>query len=456
MPPRRPVVSVVIPTLNEAHNLPLVLPYLPLNWIDEVILVDGRSTDGTVEVAKRLLPTIKVVLETRPGKGVAMQSGFAATAGDIIVTLDADGSNDPREIPRMVQCLMEGADFVKGSRFAHGGGTTDMPRFRKWGNWALGTVVNVLFNGAYTDLCYGYHAFWRYCLGVVNGAHADGFEVDTAIYIRLLRHRLRVQEVPSFEGYRFFGIGKLQTLPDGLRILWTIFREWRQGLRDQPNQVYLGFRGHRSGTPYVSSDEHPAGLLESNAVGLVHTLMDRLAAECSLTERLHVLLKFSLDQFRASSGSIVMLDERGRVLESALACDGAVEALPPEALVGIVKEGLAGWVLEHRQAARLPSTLADPRWLRRAWESDGMVRSAISVPLMSRERAFGVLTLVHPHVGQFSEDDLVLLMSLAVCASVLARAEAVPAARSQSRPPLLSTPCTAAVATPAVPEPSRN
>jgi hypothetical protein len=417
---KRPVVSVVIPTLNEAHNLPLVLPYLPLNWIDEVILVDGRSTDGTVEVAKRLLPLVKVILEPRPGKGVAMQSGFAAAKGDIIITLDADGSNDPREIPRMVQCLMEGADFVKGSRFAHGGGTTDMPPYRKWGNWALGTLVNLLFNGAYTDLCYGYHAFWRHCLDVVNSAHADGFEVDTAIYVRVLRNRLRVQEVPSFEGYRFFGVGKLQTIPDGLRILNTIFHEWWQGLKEKPRQEYLGFRGHRSGGEYMPGDELPVGLRESDEVTLLHALMDQLSAQRSLTDRLHCLLQFAVEHLCASSGSIVMLDEHGQVLESALACDGGLEALPTEALSGIVKEGLAGWVVEHRQAALLPSTLGDPRWLRQAWEDEGIVRSAISVPLITRERAFGVLTLVHPKAGQFTQDDLILLTSLAVCASVLA------------------------------------
>jgi hypothetical protein len=438
---KRPGVSVVIPTLNEAHNLPLVLPYLPLNWIDEVILVDGRSTDGTVEVATRLLPLVKIVLESKPGKGAAMQAGFAAAKGDIIVTLDADGSNDPREIPRMVQCLMEGADFVKGSRFAHGGGTTDMPAYRKWGNWALGTLVNILFNGGYTDLCYGFHGFWRHCLDVVNSAQADGFEVDTAIYVRLLRHRLRVQEVPSFEGYRFFGVGNLQTIPDGWRILRTIFREWWQALQDEPNQVYLGFRGHRSGWPYQAGEEQPLGLRPSNEVTLVHALMDRLLAECSVTDRLHCLLQFSLEHFCASTGSIVMLDKQGQVLESALACEGTVEALPAEALSGIIKEGLAGWVFEHRQAAMLPSTLGDSRWLRRAWEDDGLVRSAISVPLITRERAFGVLTLVHPKAGQFTQDDLVLLTSLAVCASVLANAQLAPTERTGSLAELPAVPC---------------
>jgi glycosyltransferase involved in cell wall biosynthesis len=194
MQPKRPIVSVVIPTLNESSNLPLVLPFLPMSWIDEVIVVDGRSTDNTVETARRFLPSIRVVLETKCGKGAAMQAGFAAAQGDIIVTMDADGSNDPREIPRMVQALLEGADFVKGSRFAHGGGTTDMPGYRKLGNWALGTMANILFNGMYTDLCYGYHAFWRHALPIINSIDAAGFEIDTAIYVRVLRDRALVPD----------------------------------------------------------------------------------------------------------------------------------------------------------------------------------------------------------------------------------------------------------------------
>src|SRR4030095_15685068 len=99
----------------------------PFDWVDEVILVDGLSTDGTAEIATRLLPSIKVVLEKKRGKGVALQAGYKAASGDIIIVLDCDGSNDPREIPRFVSALMQGADLVKGSRFAPGGGTTDMP-----------------------------------------------------------------------------------------------------------------------------------------------------------------------------------------------------------------------------------------------------------------------------------------------------------------------------------------
>jgi CheY-like chemotaxis protein len=130
----KPIVSVIIPTLNESQNLPLILPYLPMSVIDEVILVDGRSTDGTIETARRIMPSIKVVMEKRPGKGAAIIAGYRVSAGDILIVMDADGSNDPREIPRFIDALIRGADIVKGSRFASGGGTTDMPRIRRLGN----------------------------------------------------------------------------------------------------------------------------------------------------------------------------------------------------------------------------------------------------------------------------------------------------------------------------------
>ena len=256
---QRPSVSVVLPTLNEAENLPLVLPYFPLNWVDEIILVDGLSTDNTVEIAKRLLPSIKVVIEERPGKGAALQAGYRAAVGDIIIVLDCDGSHDPREIPRFVSALMQGADLVKGSRFAPGGGTTDMPRYRQLGNAAFVLLVNLLFRATFTDLCYGYHAFWRYCLSSIHFPSANGFEIDTALYLGALRDQLRITEVPSFEGYRFFGTGKLQTIPDGWRVLMSIMKLWTDSLKPRSAaHPYLGFRGNRfsgsSASPSLSSE----------------------------------------------------------------------------------------------------------------------------------------------------------------------------------------------------------
>ncbi len=238
----QPTVSVIIPTLNEAKNLPLVLPYLPMELIDEVILVDGRSTDGTVEISRRIMPSIKLVMEKKPGKGAALAAGYRASSGDIIIVMDADGSNDPREIPRFIQALSEGADFVKGSRFASGGGTTDMPRIRRFGNAGFVHLVNLLFNGTFTDLCYGYHAFWRYCLNTLDLKDVNGFEIDTALYLRAMRKSLKIREVPSFEGYRFYGMGKLRTIPDGLRVLWTIFCEFYESIRHPRRNLPMGFR----------------------------------------------------------------------------------------------------------------------------------------------------------------------------------------------------------------------
>jgi hypothetical protein len=139
--------------------------------------------------------------------------------------LDADGSTDPREIPRFLEALLGGADFVKGSRFMPGGGTSDMPFYRKLGNQGFVLMVRLLHGGKFTDLCYGYNAFWTRVLPDLD-LDGDGFEIETMMTVRAVRNGLRVAEVPSFEAKRVYGEGRLRTIPDGMRVLRTIVAEW--------------------------------------------------------------------------------------------------------------------------------------------------------------------------------------------------------------------------------------
>jgi glycosyltransferase involved in cell wall biosynthesis len=216
-------VSVVIPTLNEEKNLPHVFARLP-DGLHEVIVVDGRSTDDTVEVARRLRPDVRVVMQPGRGKGNALAAGFAACTGEVVVSMDADGSTDPAEIPRFVAALCHGADFVKGSRFAQGGASSDITWTRRLGNRGLNALVNALYGTSYTDLCYGFNAFWARCLPYMR-VDCDGFEVETLVNVRIAKAGLVIHEVPSYERDRIHGTSNLNAVRDGTRVLRTIASE---------------------------------------------------------------------------------------------------------------------------------------------------------------------------------------------------------------------------------------
>jgi glycosyltransferase involved in cell wall biosynthesis len=221
--------------------------------MNELIVVDGHSVDDTVSVTKALRPDARVILQNRRGKGNALACGFAAATGDIIVMLDADGSTDPAEIPRFLNPLVEGADFVKGSRYLDGGGSTDITGLRSAGNKALGASVNVLFGTRYTDLCYGYSAFWRHCLPQLQ-INCDGFEVETVLSIRAAKAGFNVIEVPSYEEDRIYGASNLHAWRDGGRVLRTIVRE-RFTRLPEPNHAW-----HPEFDEVVSGLELKAGL----------------------------------------------------------------------------------------------------------------------------------------------------------------------------------------------------
>jgi len=235
-----PSVSVVVPALNEARNIPHVFERMPED-VHEVILVDGFSVDGTVAVAREMRPDVRILRQTRMGKGNAVACGVAAATGDIVALVDADGSADPGEIPQFVEALLAGADFAKGSRFLNGGGSSDITRLRTFGNYLLTAFFNVCYGRSYTDLCYGFNVFWRRHAPVIGldatspppmdgdgRLWGDGFEVETLIHVRVAKAGLIVAEVPSFEHSRIHGVSNLNAFHDGRRVLRTILSEHRR------------------------------------------------------------------------------------------------------------------------------------------------------------------------------------------------------------------------------------
>jgi glycosyltransferase involved in cell wall biosynthesis len=224
-----PMITVVLPVMNEAANLPGVFASLP-SWVNEVVLVDGRSSDGSVDVARQLRPDVKVVLQGGAGKGDALAAGFAAATGDIIVAIDGDGSTDGKEIVRFVSALLAGADFAKGSRFSSSGGSDDITPLRRCGNKVLNVTVNRLFGTSFSDLCYGYNAFWARHLGKL-AVDSPGFEVETLLSIRAAEAGLSIYEVPSHERLRQHGVSNLSAVKDGWRVLRLIASEKRDARR---------------------------------------------------------------------------------------------------------------------------------------------------------------------------------------------------------------------------------
>jgi glycosyltransferase involved in cell wall biosynthesis len=233
-----PTVSAVIPTLNEAENLRWLLPRL--SGVDEIIIVDGESDDGTIDLVRKLRPDAVVIEQPPIGKGAAMRAGFHAATSDVIVSIDADGSMDPKEIDAFVALICCGFDVVKGSRYCVGGGSDDLTLIRRAGNLWLTRLANVLYGVRWTDLCYGYIALRR---SVVDrlGLAADGFEIETELCVNAITAGLRVAEVPSHELDRRSGESKLNARRDGLRVLRTMMRNRRTAPRQVLPRYEPGF-----------------------------------------------------------------------------------------------------------------------------------------------------------------------------------------------------------------------
>ena len=287
--PQHPRVSVVVPAKGEAANIREVLPYL--SGFFEVVVVVSENDHESARAAVEALPSARVIHQTRKGKGNALVCGFREANGDVIVTFDVDGSADPHEIPRFVQALTRGADLAKGSRFCSGGGSQDITQFRALGNRGLNVLASAMTGTRFSDLCYGFNAFWADQLPVLclpdpeaeAPQHGDGFEIEALIIGRFAFAKAIIIEVPSYEYDRYHGESNLNAIRDGFRVLWTILKDRLHGRRYRELASRLRASGTSVGKPFWMLANPRAGAIEAAAgpdfPGEIQQTLDDVFAE---------------------------------------------------------------------------------------------------------------------------------------------------------------------------------
>jgi glycosyltransferase involved in cell wall biosynthesis len=220
-------VTALICTLNEEDSLPYVLQKIPA-WVDEVLIVDGNSTDKTVEFAQKVRSNIKIVYQPGKGKGDALKIGIDNASGEIIVTLDADDATDPVEMYKFLDKLLDGYDYVKGTRFIKGK-AYDKPFHRVLGNWVITITFNILFFRAYTDMCSGYNTFWSKRVQDLQLFSTDGYENEPLINTRIAKTPLKVIECGHADRGRRSGTVKESSWRQGFKAIKSIVRERLRG-----------------------------------------------------------------------------------------------------------------------------------------------------------------------------------------------------------------------------------
>jgi glycosyltransferase involved in cell wall biosynthesis len=218
-------ITVIIPTLNEEQNISSIIEELHYLGFKNILMIDGNSTDSTVEVAREL--GVQILQQEKKGKGEALRQAFDyAGLRDWVVMIDADGSMDPREIFHFLEHLKNGTDVVKGSRFMPYGSSEDMTFFRRIGNTFFVYLVNLIWGANYTDLCYGFAAFKKEALRTLQPyLESSNFEIETELFIKAKKLKMNIVEVPSFEFSRRCGESNLHSFRDGLLILKMIISE---------------------------------------------------------------------------------------------------------------------------------------------------------------------------------------------------------------------------------------
>lgn len=217
-------VTLAIYTLNEIDGMRAVMPRIRREWCDEIIVIDGGSTDGTVEFAREL--GLPVYRQSEPRWGGAHREAYARARGDVVIDFSPDGNSLPELIPGLISKIKEGYDMVIASRYTADAKSEDDTPVTAFGNHLFTGMVNLIFGGHFTDSLVIFRAFRMDFLnraGITNRTLPQCVTVLTCI--RAARMKAKTTDIPGDEPRRIGGKPKMNPLIDGLRILRVMFNE---------------------------------------------------------------------------------------------------------------------------------------------------------------------------------------------------------------------------------------
>ncbi len=213
--------SVIIPTLNEIDTIGELLDNIPKDKVDEILVVDGHSTDGTPELVRNR--GYSLLFQQKKGFGSAIAEAVAAAQGDILVFITADNSQNPKDIPNLLEKINEGYDVAMASRYITGGGSKDDTLLHYIGNKLLTFLCNLIHGSHFSDCLYFFFAARRKVFDSVK-AVSPGFEYCVELPIKIHQAGLKIIEIPSFEHKRSGGQAKVSAFSDGWKIFQMILK----------------------------------------------------------------------------------------------------------------------------------------------------------------------------------------------------------------------------------------
>lgn len=220
----RLTVTLMVFSWNEIDGMQVIMPQIKKEWYDQLIIVDGGSTDGTLEYARS--HGYDIFVQKEPGAGAAFLEAMARSTGDIIIPFSPDGNSVPEIIPQLVAKINEGYDLVTASRYAKGAKSYDDDRVTAFGNWMFTTLINVLFKAKITDALVMYRAYRKELIGDL-GISTKTVSWGSQILTRALKQKKRIAEIPGDEPARIGGFRKMDPIKNGLAELSMILHEWR-------------------------------------------------------------------------------------------------------------------------------------------------------------------------------------------------------------------------------------